>query len=418
MSWGRKPKSEPSKQLILDLGTETVKAVILFVEDNEVHIAGRAYVKYSPKSVQGGVIVDLSGTTVACRTAIEKASAQAGVTPKSVIVGVCGQLVESVTTTVHYDRAHPEEILESLELKNIIYKVQQRSSERLRNVLREKFSDAHPDVELIHAAVVDMQLDGYTLGNPIGFQGKRLTLTIFNAYIPLVYASMMQGLARQLDLQLVSVAAQPYGISKLLAKIDSTKEFNGIFIDIGCANTDVVVVKNGSVEGMQSFALGGQAFSRALQKGLKVTPDRAEKIKLEHGLGKLNKQSAEKVSQILLADARVWLTGVELALKEFSDLKILPSRIYLTGGSAPLPELRRVLLTKDWAEALPFSSKPYPDVISADDVDNVVDDVGLDWDAQDLPTLGLTKLLLNLTSEDDAVTDMLQSIVRSMKGLS
>lgn len=418
MVWGRKAKPEPQKQLILDLGTETVKAVILFVEDNEIHIVGRAYIKYPPKSVQGGVIVDLAATAAACRKAIEVASAQAGSTPQSVIIGVCGQLVESVTTTVHYDRAHPEQILEAGELKNIIYKVQQRSSERLRNVLREKFSDSHPDVELIHAAVVEMQLDGYTLANPVGFQGKRLTLTIFNAYIPLVYASMMQGLARQLGLQLVSIAAQPYGVSKLLASPDNARDYSGIFVDIGHANTDVVVVKNGSVEGMQSFALGGQAFSRALQKGLKVTPDRAEKIKSEHGLGKLNKQSADKVSQILLADARTWLTGVELALKEFSDLKILPARIYLTGGSATLPEVRRVLLTKDWAEALPFSSKPYPEVISADDVDYVADDVGVDWTAQDLPTLGLTKLLLNLTSEEDIVTDMLQSIVRSMKGLA
>jgi len=306
---------------------------LFFIEDNEIHIVGRAYAKYPAGSVQGGVIVDLAGTASACKTAIETAGQQANSMPNSVIIGVCGQLVESVTTTVHYDRAHPEQILNGSELKNIIYKVQQRSSERLRNVLREKFSDAHPDVELIHAAVVEMQLDGYTLNNPIGFQGKRLTLTIFNAYIPLVYASMMQGLARQLDLQLVSIAAQPYGISKLLVKSDNARDYGGIFVDVGHTNTDVTVVKNGSVEGMQSFAFGGQAFTRAIQRGLKVPSERAEKIKFEHGSSKLNKRSADKVSEILMADARIWLTGIELSLKEFSDLKILPSRIYLTGAA-------------------------------------------------------------------------------------
>ena len=61
------------------------------------------------------------------------------------VIGVGGQLVESVTTTIHYDRAHPEQVLDASELKNIIYKIQQRISERLRTVLREKFSDAHPD---------------------------------------------------------------------------------------------------------------------------------------------------------------------------------------------------------------------------------------------------------------------------------
>ncbi len=417
MVWGRKTNSGPQRQLILDLGTGTVKAVIIFVEDNELHIAGRAYVKYPPKSVQGGVIVDLDAVAGACREAITLAAAQADYQPQSVIFGVGGQLVESVTTTVHYDRAHPEQSLDASELKNIIYKVQQRSSERLKGVLREKFADAHPNVELIHAAVVDMQFDGYTLNNPIGFQGKRLTLTIFNAYIPLIYASMLQGLARQLNLQLVSIAAEPYGISKLLAKSDNLRDYSGVFVDVGFTSTDVVVVRAGNVEGMQSFSLGGQLFTHSIQKGLKTTPDRAEKIKLEHGSGKLNKRSADKISEMIMPDARVWLSGIELALKEFSDLKTLPSRIYLTGGSAPLPELRRVLLTKDWAQNLAFTNKPYPEVIPADDIDNVIDEVGLDWSPADLPTLGLAKLLLDLNPPEDMVTEMLQNIVRSMKGL-
>lgn len=414
--WGRKTKSEPHQQLILDIGTQTVKALLVFVADNEVHVTGRAYAKFKPTIAHGGVIADINGMAEVCRAVIEAVTKQSGYTPKSVIVGVNGQLVESVTTTVHYDRANPEQSLDANELKNIIYKVQQRSSERLKAVLKDKFDDAHPDVELIHAAIVGVELDGYALENPIGFQGKRLTLTIFNAYIPLVYASMMQGLARQLDLQLVSIAAQPYGVSKLLAK-QAVDDYNGIFIDVGHTTTDVVVVKNGSVEGMQSFAFGGQAFTRGLQRAMKITPERAEKIKLEHGLGKLNKRSADKVAEILMVEARVWLTGVELALQEFADLKILPARIYLTGGSSPLPELRRVLLTKDWTLNLPFSSKPYPAVVSPDDADNVVDEVGLDWSPQDLPSLGLSKLLLDLTDKEDVVTGMLQSIIRSMKGL-
>jgi cell division protein FtsA len=416
MIWGRKPKLEPHKQLILDLGTNTVKALIVFIDQNEIHVVGRAYVKYKPSLSQGGVITNLEGMTEACQEAIKLASDQAKTQPQSVIFGVTGQLVESVTTTVHYDRANPEQALDTAELKNIIYKIQQRSVERLRAVLREKFDDSHPDVELIHAAIVDVQLDGYTLHNPIGFQGKRLSLTIFNAYIPLVYASMLQSLARQLNLQLTSIAAQPYGISKLLVKTDEI-DGQGVFVDVGHGSTDVVVVKNGSVEGMQSFAFGGRAFTRAIQQTMKTSPERAEKIKLEHGLGKLNKRSADKVSEALMTDARIWLTGVEFALKEFSDLKLLPSRIYLTGGSAPLPELRRVLLTKDWAQGLPFTNKPYPEVISPDALDNVVDEIGLNWTPQDLPILGLAKLLLDLTPADDVVTGMLQSIVRSMKGL-
>ena len=66
--------------------------------------------------------------------------------------------------------------------------------------------------------MVDVQFDGYAVENPVGFQGKRLSLTVFNAYVPLVYVSVLQNLAQMLGLKLISIATQPYGLSKLLAQ--------------------------------------------------------------------------------------------------------------------------------------------------------------------------------------------------------
>ena len=414
MFWGRK-QSTPDHLLVLDIGTAYVKAAVFYVADNQAHLTARGLAKQPTGGMRGGMIVDLPSVADACQQAIDYALGESDIKLDSVILGVNGQLIEGVTTTVHYDRAHPDQPIEQAELKNIIY-IQQRSSEKLRASLREKFLDDHPDIELIHAGVVDVQLDGYAVENPVGFQGKRLTLTIFNAYIPLVYASILQNLAKELGLTIASIAAQPYGLSKIFSTPNGAEEAkSGIFIDIGGGTTDVVIVKNGTVEGMQSFAFGGEAFTRAIKRRLGLTLDRAEKMKLQYAEGKLERAATKKVSDAIADDVRAWLLGVELALGEFHEMKLLPPRIYLTGGCAPLPDLKRALLTKGWTEKLPFAKKPFPLLVRSTDVLMVVNDSGDPITAQDIPPLALTKLTLDLTVPDDAVTNTLQSIVRSMK---
>lgn len=415
MFWGRKQTTQ-DLPLVLDIGTSYVKAVVFYVEDNLVRIVGRSVRKQIPGSMRGGMVVDLPSVVETCRQAIDEAVGDNDVACSSVILGVNGQLVEGITTTVHYDRAHPDQPLEHSELKNIIYKIQQRSSEKLRNSLSEKFLDDHPDIDLVHAGIVDVQLDGYVVENPVGFQGKRLTLTIFNAYIPLVYVGILQNLAKELGLTIASIAAQPYGVSKIFVNPEVESEHkNGVFIDIGGHTTDVIVVRNSSIEGMQSFAFGGDALTLKIKQSLGGSLDKAEKIKIDYALGRLDKRSSKKISEILRAETDVWLTGVELALKEFTNTKVLPPKIYLTGGSAPLPELRNALMTKKWAEGLPFTKKPYPMVIKPEDLWGVEGEAEDSWQPQDIPPLSLTKLTLNLISDDDVVTGTLQSIVRSMK---
>src|SRR5690606_12814402 len=214
-SWGQDQKPEHNHLLVLDIGTSVVKALVIYIEENEVNVVNRGYAAQSHGSMRGGMITDFTSVVDVCRQAISKATEGMDHPPTDLILGVNGQMVEGINTILHYDRTHPQHPLEQSELKNIIYTIQRRSQEKLRENLQEKFTDSHPDIELMHASIVELQLDGYPVENPIGFQGKRLSLTVFNAYIPLVYSSVMQSLARALDLDLISIATQPYGLSKL-----------------------------------------------------------------------------------------------------------------------------------------------------------------------------------------------------------
>ncbi len=421
--WGKSQSAGPHHYIVLDVGTVVVKALCVYIENGEVTIAGRHYVAQSPGSMRGGWIIDLPQLVATCQAAIAGATADLDTPPTDLIIGVNGQLVEGVTNTVHYDRTNFSEPLELAELKNIIYRIQQRSHDKLRDSLRERFSDQHPEVELIHASVVAVQFDGYAVDNPVGFQGKRLSLTVFNAYVPLVYVSVLQNLARLLDLRLISIATQPYGLSKLLAmppQYDlegdtAPEEPEGVFIDIGGATTDVVIVRNGSVEGIQSFAIGGQSFTDSIRNQLKHSPAKSEELKLAYAAGELAKAEAAPVASALAEAVRIWLAGVELCLAETPPGHHLPANVYITGGSAQLPDLATALAGRSWHASLPFIHPPRTQLIDSDAVLAVADETDSAWGAQDLPALGLAKLLLDFVAEKDIVAKTLQTIIRSMR---
>src|SRR5688572_4240746 len=152
-TWGRSNKTDRKYITVLDIGTTKVVALVMYVQDNEVYITGRGIAKQTLGGMRGGMIVDLDLVTAVCQKAIKEAVAETGIVPRDLVLGASGQLVEGVTTTIHYDRVHPDHPLEHGELKNIIYKIQHRSEEKLRESLRDKFADQHPDIELIHAAI-------------------------------------------------------------------------------------------------------------------------------------------------------------------------------------------------------------------------------------------------------------------------
>jgi hypothetical protein len=72
------------------------------------------------------------------------------------------------------------------------------------------------EVRLVHAAIVEMKIDGYPVSNPIGFTGSQLELAVFNAFAPMVHLGALQSVAHRLGLQLMGVIAEPYAVATCL----------------------------------------------------------------------------------------------------------------------------------------------------------------------------------------------------------
>jgi cell division protein FtsA len=295
----------------------------------------------------------------------------------------------------------------------IIERIQKQAFNDVKKQLSWETGKSELEVKLVNAAIVDVHIDGYRVTNPVGFQGRDVTIQVFNAFAPMVHLGALQTVAADLDLNLINIAAEPFAVAKSVGADDST-EFSAVFIDIGGGTSDIAVVNNGGIEGTQMFAIGGRSFTKRLSSSLGLNFDRAEDIKLDHSAGKLNKKQEAAVTEALSSDVETWLSGVELALGEFENLEHLPNRILLCGGGSALPEIKQALTHTDWYKSLPFTRKPSIDFVMPKQVSRVVDMTGQLNSPQDITPMGLANLGLDIVGSSSIGENMLQRLSKTM----
>lgn len=407
------PRLEDRYAISLDIGTEFVKALIFKVEDDKGIVEGVGRQRQALSHMQAGGVTDIHGVIKNCQAALEQSADQSGVLPQQVIIGIAGELVKGTTTTVRYLRPQPKEKIALSELKDIITRVQKVAFDRARSILAWETGHAEIDVRLVNAAIVDVKIDGYRVTNPLGFQGREIEVGVFNAFAPIVHLGALQTIADSLSLDLLSIAAEPYAVSRSLGPHQAT-DFSAIFIDVGGGTTDIAVVSQGGLVGTKMLALGGRAFTRRIASVLSETFLEAEKDKLKYSAGKLGKVKTEAIKRALSSDCQVWLTGVELTLREFKNIELLPSRIFLCGGGSNLPEITQTL-KKSRFKGLPLSRRPKVHFLKPGDVVNIQDKTGELQDIADVTPMALANLALELVGEEGVVEGILSKVVSSLR---
>lgn len=417
-------KSAEQKYIVsLDIGTEFVKALIGEVREktNEetgkteqfVEIIGAGRKRQRLTDMANGAVTDIAGVVDNCDAALRKAEEEAGVVAKDAVLGIAGELVKGGTTSVSYRRSKPDVRIDMAELQDIISRIQKQALNNVRKQLRWETGSDDMDVKLVNAAVVDVKIDGYRVTNPIGFQGKDVTIQVFNAFAPMVHLGALQTVASDLDLNCINIAAEPFAVAKSVGADDST-EFSAIFIDIGGGTSDIAVVNNGGVQGTQMFAIGGRSFTKRIASSIGVGFDEAEEIKLKYSAGELNDERKSAVKEALKGDVEVWLSGVELALAEFDQLDHLPPRILLCGGGSELPEIKKALSHDDWYKTSAFARKPTVDFVSPKEVNRVKDATGKLNSPQDITPMGLANLGLDIIGSQSLGENILQRLSRTL----
>jgi cell division protein FtsA len=358
----------------LDIGTENVKALIgKLGEDGQIEIIGMGRAHQSLSDMQAGAIADIASVVENCDKALNQAEQEAGVSVRTAVIGIAGELVKGTTTTVRVQRKNPTAPLDVAEMDKIIKLVQERAEAKAKQQLAMELGGKAVEVRLVNSALVSIDIDGYPVTNPIGFQGKDVIVQLYTAFAPLIHIGALERTAAELDLDLLAVAAEPFAVARSVIGNNPNQNLSTILMDVGGGTTDIAVVNEGGVQGTKMFGIGGRAYTRSIERDLGVDFDEAERLKLGLGTNTVTAAKEKEIDAALEKTLDVWVTGIELALGEFDKLDHLPHQIYLCGGGSSLDMLLDELQNSVWYKALPFTRKPVVSLIKPDQVVGITD---------------------------------------------
>jgi cell division protein FtsA len=398
----------------LDVGTEFAKALVFEIgDDGAATVRGVGRKRQGLTHMQSGTVADINAVVDNCQVALQEAEEMAGFRSTQVIIGIAGELVKGFTTSVSQERKKPDQQLSARELDVLIESVQKDALREAERTITWETGLPNVDIRLVHAAVTGATIDGYAVTNPVGFHGRHVRISVFNAFAPLIHLGALQTVASMLELELVAIVAEPYAVARCMDD-EQVQQTGGLFIDVGGGTTDVAVVRQGGIEGTRMFALGGRAFTKSLADRLDLPFARAEELKVDFAKG-VEVERKREVAEIINEDVAVWQAGVELVLEEFAKSGMLPGRIYLCGGGARLPQINAALRDADFARNLPFARPPHAEAISVKQVAQVSDATDLLVDEQDITPMALVHQTLEMAAPESPLDAALNRVLRGMK---
>jgi cell division protein FtsA len=253
----------------LEIGTSKICCIVgeLHPDTGALNIVavGRA----KSRGVRKGEIVDAAVAEEDVRAAIIEAEDMSNSEINSVYLGVSGAHIRGTTNRgvhpiVSHDRAITEEDVDDV-------------------VKNSKVVNLPPGDHVIHAVRQHFIVDGQRgIKNPDGMHGARLELDMHVVHGNVNRLQTAVRLVKNLKLEVDDVVFN--GLAAPLALLaGEQKEMGALVIDLGGGTTNYAVYAGGVLKYTGVLALGGDHVTNDLAVGLKMSPSRAETLKLEHG---------------------------------------------------------------------------------------------------------------------------------------
>lgn len=389
----RLPITQPDDTILaLDIGSEFVKAILASAgENHSLEISGIGFSRQKPNYMIAGAIADIDGVIKTCEEAISGAERRAGITAKKAVVGIAGELIKGDTARIHYSRKNSNTPLTQNELNKIIKKAQNHAKTLAEDELINQTNNPEAKVKLINSAIISTYIDGYKINNPLGFKGSKVTLELYTAFAPLIHISAIEKVCMELELELVAVAVEPFSACRACMGDDNNSDLSAIVIDVGGGTTDIAIINDGGVEGTKMFGIGGRSFTHQIAITTGTDLDTAERLKIIPERINLPDHIKQKSQLAIAQNLEVWLSGIQLALSDFS-VEALPVQILLCGGGAGLYQLQELLATTDWFRSLAFARRPLIHLLNISDIPGVKNNTTVRLDHNYITALGLLRV--------------------------
>ena len=322
----------------LDIGTSSIKVLVAELVDGEVNVIGVSNAK--SKGVKDGIIVDIEAAATAIKSAISQAEEKAGISIKSVNVGLPANLLQVEPTQGMIPVTSDTKEITDQDVENVV-----------KSALTKSMT---PDREVITFVPEEFVVDGFQgIRDPRGMMGVRLEMRGLLYTGPRTILHNLRKTVERVGVQVDNVIISPLAIVQSVLN-EGEREFGATVIDMGGGQTSVATIRNQELQYTNVYQEGGDYVTKDISKVLKTSKKIAEGLKLNYGeaypqlasketfqvevIGEVEpvEVTEEYLSQIISARLKHIFEQIKQDL-ERRHLLDLPGGIALIGGNAILP---------------------------------------------------------------------------------
>ena len=214
----------------LDIGTSSIKVLVAELVDGEVNVIGVSNAK--SKGVKDGIIVDIEAAATAIKSAISQAEEKAGISIKSVNVGLPANLLQVEPTQGMIPVTSDTKEITDQDVENVV-----------KSALTKSMT---PDREVITFVPEEFVVDGFQgIRDPRGMMGVRLEMRGLLYTGPRTILHNLRKTVERVGVQVDNVIISPLAIVILfLTKVSVSLE---LLLSIWVADKQVLqlfVIKN------------------------------------------------------------------------------------------------------------------------------------------------------------------------------
>ncbi len=392
----RKPKpKKPEYFISLDIGTEVLKGLLFTSSPLGVNVWYSYHVQQQTKAMRSGTILNpeivRENAELVIYKLFEKINPE--LRPKTMVLGLAGELVNGISITVDYDRGQRASTpIDEDEERYIIKSVFSQIIEQGKQELANRLNTTVENVAVLHISITGFKVDNRNTNALIGETGTNVRLFMYASFAPLDQIKTLYSIASQLGLSIGAIVVQPFAVAKAFAG-SSEPNFSGIFIDIGGGTTDVALVQNGNQIQTQMYAFGGRAFTNRIAKEFNLPYNLAEQRKLKYSAGELPLSVRDQLRNVIIPDVKLWIDSLKIALEQMEEVEEFPPIFYLCGGGAMLPDIKEQMLLYPWHKHLPFPKAPKVTIVTPERLDKVYDKSGTLVSPYDVTPASLARFL-------------------------
>ena len=322
----------------LDIGTSSIKVLVAELVDGEVNVIGVSNAK--SKGVKDGIIVDIEAAATAIKSAISQAEEKAGISIKSVNVGLPANLLQVESTQGMIPVTSDTKEITDQDVENVV-----------KSALTKSMT---PDREVITFVPEEFVVDGFQgIRDPRGMMGIRLEMRGLLYTGPRTILHNLRKTVERVGVQVDNVIISPLAIVNSVLN-EGEREFGATVIDMGGGQTSVATIRNQELQYTNVYQEGGDYVTKDISKVLKTSKKIAEGLKLNYGeaypqlasketfqvevIGEVEpvEVTEEYLAQIISARLKHIFEQIKQDL-ERRHLLDLPGGIALIGGNAILP---------------------------------------------------------------------------------